>query len=137
MTDRNVPVTGGMVAPAASGGSGAGRVLVALVLAGIVAATVVFALRLLTDLAIPGWASVVVGMASIISFQCILISSIFAFIVLGNRHHHGFQPQRDHATWLLPVRRLRGPAPGPEDGLAAAYSATTAGTALPGVHPER
>ncbi len=45
MTDRNAPVTGGMAAPAVSGGSGAGRVLVALVLAAIVAATVVFTLR--------------------------------------------------------------------------------------------
>jgi hypothetical protein len=98
---------------------------------------VVFAVRLFTDLAIPGWASIVVGIASIIAFQCILLSSIFAFIVLGNRHHHGFQPQRDHATWLLPVRRLQGPAPGADAARAAAPAATPAGAAVAGVPPER
>ena len=46
MTDRNVPVTGGIAAPAASGTGGAGRPLLAVVLALIVAATVIYALRL-------------------------------------------------------------------------------------------
>ena len=46
MTDKNVPVTGGIAAPAASGTGGAGRPLLAVVLALIVAATVIYALRL-------------------------------------------------------------------------------------------
>ncbi len=47
-------------------------------------------LRIFTDLAIPGWASNVVGSMTIILIQCVIVSVLVSFIVLANRSQRGF-----------------------------------------------
>jgi hypothetical protein len=71
---------------------------------------VVVGIRVLTPLAIPGWASSVVGLAVIILLQAISLSSVFAFLVLGTRNASGFLPSRDHREYVLGVHRVH-PAP--------------------------
>jgi hypothetical protein len=71
---------------------------------------VVVGIRVLTPLAIPGWASSVVGLAVIILLQAISLSSVFAFLVLGTRNAGGFLPSRDHREYVLGVQRVH-PAP--------------------------
>ncbi|MEZ4393600.1 MAG: glycosyltransferase [Polyangiales bacterium] len=85
--------------------SGALMLLAAL---GIAAAT---AVRLLTDLAIPGWATSVAGILLVVILQAMLLSVAFAFIVLQSRNQHGFLPIRDHAHFIAGERSL-GESPG-------------------------
>jgi glycosyltransferase involved in cell wall biosynthesis len=66
--------------------------LVAATLAG--AGTVV-ALRLLTNLAIPGWATSTVGLLLVIFLQAIVLSVTFSFIILAGRNGATFLPARD------------------------------------------
>ena len=68
-------------------------ILVALMGSGLMA---VLAIRLFTPLAIPGWASTVVGLLSILLFQLLAFASLFAFLVLHARSHPTFIPLRDY-----------------------------------------
>jgi polyisoprenyl-phosphate glycosyltransferase len=66
--------------------------LVAATLAG--AGTVV-ALRLLTNLAIPGWATSTVGLLLVVFLQAIILAVTFSFIILAGRNGATFLPARD------------------------------------------
>lgn len=66
-------------------------------LAGIV--TVVL-IRSVTDLAIPGWASAVVGLLVAILLQAVLLSLVFVFVTLNSRNYSAVIPRRDYADYL-------------------------------------
>jgi len=55
----------------------------------------VVGLRLLTSLAIPGWATSTVGLLLVILLQAIVLSVVFSFIILAGRNGATFLPARD------------------------------------------
>lgn len=71
--------------------------LIALSLAGLVG---LVAVRLLADVAIPGWAPFTAGTLLFILFQAIMFSFIFSFIILGNRQGSTFLPLRDYRYFV-------------------------------------
>jgi glycosyltransferase involved in cell wall biosynthesis len=74
----------------------------ALALLVSLAATV--AVRLFTDLAIPGWATYAAGILTIILMQVLLFTLIVATTLLGDRTHQPVLPLRDYSYF---VGRLR------------------------------
>jgi hypothetical protein len=81
----------------------ASSVLIALTLAGL---TGVVAVRLLTDLAIPGWTTFMAGTLLMILFQAIMFSIIFSFIILGDRQGSTFLPLRDYRYFVGGVKTV-------------------------------
>jgi glycosyltransferase involved in cell wall biosynthesis len=61
---------------------------------------VVIAIRIFTELAIPGWATYAVGVLTIIMIQLITIASSFTFFMLSNRINLGFVPFRDYSLFV-------------------------------------
>lgn len=78
-------------------------VLIVLTLAGLAC---VVAVRLWTNLAIPGWATFTAGTLLIILFQAILFSFIFSFIILGDRQGSTFLPLRDYRYFVGGVKTV-------------------------------
>lgn len=81
----------------------ASAALIALTATGIVAVTLI---RLTTDLAIPGWASTLVSLLTVILFQGVMTSLMFAFITLNGRNISSILPKRDFKYFILGVRKL-------------------------------
>jgi uncharacterized membrane protein YhaH (DUF805 family) len=75
----------------------------AVAITGIVAA---IAIRLLTDAAIPGWASTVVGSMVIILVQSVIVSVLLLFVMLSNRSQRGFVAARHYQEYVLNVTNV-------------------------------
>ena len=60
----------------------------------------VVAVRFLTDLAIPGWATFAFGLLSLMLLQTFFIAMFFAGTVLHGRNAYTFLPSRDHAHFV-------------------------------------
>lgn len=73
-------------------------VLSLLAVVGIILTTYI---RLFTDLAVPGWASDVVGSMTIILVQCLVVSVFLLFVVLANRSQRGFVAARHYEDYVL------------------------------------
>lgn len=71
--------------------------LIALSLIGI---PIIMGIRFLSDLAIPGWATMSVGILLVILLQAVLFSLIFSFITLSNRQGLSFLPARDYSYFV-------------------------------------
>jgi hypothetical protein len=67
---------------------------------------IVVTIRLFTTLAIPGWASFVVGVLVAILLQTILLSLVFVFITLNSRSYLTVLPRRDFAEFVAGEERL-------------------------------
>ena len=74
--------------------------LIILSLTGI---SLVVIVRILTDLAIPGWATYVVALLLIILMQAVTLSLFFIFLVLNNRDNASFLPERDYKYFISEV----------------------------------
>jgi len=61
---------------------------------------IVALIRFFTDLAIPGWASDVVGSLIIILIQCLVISIFVLFIILANRSQRTFIPAKHYSDFV-------------------------------------
>jgi polyisoprenyl-phosphate glycosyltransferase len=85
----------------------------ALVLAGI--AAIVY-IRLMTDRAIPGWATSSVGLLLVLLSQVLLLSLVFCLFILGGRQSSSFLPCRDYAHFVRGVETLSGPPTPPRPG---------------------
>jgi len=70
---------------------------------GILAAVLI---RLLTDRAIPGWATYATGTLAIILMQFMTIAASFTFFMLSNRSSYGFIPARDYQLFVAEVRSV-------------------------------
>jgi len=79
---------------------------VALGLALLAGVSVIVAIRLGTDLAIPGWASYMVGLFSILFLQAVATSLLFVFMVLSGRDNYSFLPIRDCPYFVKGEERL-------------------------------
>ena len=79
--------------------------LVAIVLCfgGIVTVVII---RAMTDLAIPGWASAVVGLLVAILLQAVLLSLVFIFVTLNSRSYSAVIPRRDYADYVAGETRV-------------------------------
>jgi hypothetical protein len=71
-----------------------------LALAGIVA------VRVLTDLAIPGWATTAFGLVAILFLQSVVFAFLLLFVSLRTRGLQSVVPARDWRDYLLETRRL-------------------------------
>jgi glycosyltransferase involved in cell wall biosynthesis len=60
----------------------------------------VFILRLGTDLAIPGWASMLSALFMVILLQALMLSAAAAFMILGRRTTPGIIPARDALRYV-------------------------------------
>jgi hypothetical protein len=93
------------------------RLLVLAGLTTLVLATAflgVLGLRLCTDLAIPGWASTVAGLALVLLLQTFMLGFCFVFIILQSRGNTTFLPVRDHIHFidrLIPLSGSAGASP--------------------------
>ena len=56
--------------------------------------------RLFTDMAIPGWATTAAGILLVVILQALLMSVVFAFLILQARNQLAFLPIRDHAYFV-------------------------------------
>jgi len=61
---------------------------------------VVVGVRLLTHLAIPGWATTTMGLLLILASQSLIASFILVFSIMMNRSHLGFLPIRDYSYFV-------------------------------------
>jgi len=64
------------------------------------------AVKLWTDLAIPGWATGAVGVLTVILLQAVSISFLLVFFILGSRAQASFLPLRDCPYFIKAVRTL-------------------------------
>lgn len=77
-----------------------------LIFLSLVGVFIVIVVRLVTDLAIPGWATYVVALLSIILMQGVTLSLFFVFLILNNRNNVGFLPERDYRHFISAVREI-------------------------------
>jgi len=77
-----------------------------LALLSVVLIIIAIVVKSTTDLAIPGWATYVVGLSFIILLQSVTISFSFIFLILNGRNNYSFLPQRDYQYFILDVRRV-------------------------------
>jgi polyisoprenyl-phosphate glycosyltransferase len=72
-----------------------------LILLSLFGVLVVTAVRVFTDLGIPGWATYVIALLFIILMQAVTLSLFFIFLVLNNRNSVGFLPARDYRYFIF------------------------------------
>ena len=72
----------------------------------VVLIIIAIVVRSMTDLAIPGWATYVVGLSFIILLQSVTISFSFVFLILNGRNNYSFLPLRDYQYFILDVQRV-------------------------------
>ena len=66
----------------------------------------VAAIRLFTNLAIPGWATYATGTLVVVLIQCLTIAASFTFFMLSGRTNTGFIPLRDHALFIASASEI-------------------------------
>lgn len=64
---------------------------------------IVIGIRLTTDLAVPGWASYMVAILSVMGLNALVLMGMFVFLVLGGRNQAAFIPSRDYQYFILKV----------------------------------
>jgi hypothetical protein len=67
---------------------------------------IVLAVKLLTRLAIAGWATTTIGLLLVLASQALITSALLVFFVATNRSQLGFLPIRDYSYFLLRTIRL-------------------------------
>src|SRR5206468_314524 len=75
----------------------------AITIAGIV---VVTGIRLFTDLAIPGWASFMVGFMIVVLMQALMLSAGAVFLLLNNRSMPSIIPRKMGAEYIRDTSTL-------------------------------
>lgn len=77
--------------------------LILLAVAGLCS---VVGVRLLTDLAIPGWATYSAGILVVVLLQAVMFSLAFSFLILGARQGSTFLPLRDYSYFVGAVHAI-------------------------------
>jgi glycosyltransferase involved in cell wall biosynthesis len=78
----------------------------------VLAMGAVVSVRFLTNLAIPGWATYVFGLLSLMLMQIFFIALFFAGTVLHGRNAYTFLPSRDHPHFVDLLERIDVTRPG-------------------------
>ena len=76
----------------------------ALTAVSLAAMAAVLGVRLLTTLAIPGWATYSTGLLLIVLLQSVMFVVSLTFLMLGSRHHATVLPCRDYKYYVADVR---------------------------------
>jgi len=63
----------------------------------------ILCVRLFTLLAIPGWATTAVGIATLLFTNALLLAVSFVFFTLSNRSANCFVPARDYQTFIQDI----------------------------------
>lgn len=74
----------------------------------VMALAVVIAIRLLTDLAIPGWATYVTGLLLVMLTQMLLVTLVFVFVILAARNAAHVLPTHDYVRVIGGRQRIYG-----------------------------
>ena len=69
----------------------------------------IVAIRLLTTLAIPGWATSAAGLLAVVLLQLVLFSIVFCFMTLSNRQGTTMLPLRDYPYFVAAVEQITNP----------------------------
>jgi hypothetical protein len=72
----------------------------ALAAAAVAGLSTVVAVRLLTNLAIPGWATMVAGFLALILVQALMFMASLTFLGLSSRQQAPFVPARDYGLYV-------------------------------------
>jgi hypothetical protein len=67
---------------------------------------VVLAIKLFTQLAIPGWTTQVIGLLVVVLLQAVMLSFLLGFVVIGNRTTQNFLPLRDCPFFIHSLERI-------------------------------
>jgi polyisoprenyl-phosphate glycosyltransferase len=78
----------------------------ALAVASVILIVIAILIRSLTTLAIPGWATYVVGLAFIVFLQSVTIAFSFIFLILSGRNTYSFLPRRDYHHFVLGLQQV-------------------------------
>jgi len=70
----------------------------------VLAALTAVAVRLFTNLAIPGWATYVVALALVATLQFATLTAVFVFLILNSRSNVTFLPRRDYSYFIAGVK---------------------------------
>jgi hypothetical protein len=81
-------------------------VTTSLVLLTIIGIVGVVAVRLFTDLAIPGWATFTSGLLLVVMLQAIMFAISFSFTILSGRRGAGFIPARDYVYFVDDLKTM-------------------------------
>jgi len=74
----------------------------------VTALTIVIAIRLATDLAIPGWATYATGLLLVMLIQMLLVILVFVFVILAARNATNVLPTRDYVHIMGGRQRIYG-----------------------------
>src|SRR6266496_440754 len=74
----------------------------------VTALTIVIAIRLATDLAIPGWATYATGLLLVMLIQMLLVILVFVFVILAARNAANVLPTRDYVHIMGSRQRIYG-----------------------------
>lgn len=77
-----------------------------LVMMAVLGIASIVAVRLFTNLAIPGWATYSVGLMLVILLQAGLFGIVFVFIILSGRKALTFLPARDYTSYVEELRTV-------------------------------
>lgn len=77
-----------------------------LIVLAVTGLCVVVGVRLLTNLAVPGWATYCTGLLVIVLLQAVMFSLAFSFLILGTRQGSTFLPLRDYSYFVGPTTTL-------------------------------
>jgi hypothetical protein len=72
----------------------------AILAACVLGAATVTGVRLLSDLAVPGWATYVLALLAVIFLQTVAICFVTSFVVLNLKRQAPMIPERDHALYV-------------------------------------
>jgi polyisoprenyl-phosphate glycosyltransferase len=82
-------------------------VSIGMVLA-VVALAVVIGIRLVTNFAIPGWATYTAGLLFVMLIQMLLVILVFVFVILAARNAAHVLPAHDHVQFISDRQRIYG-----------------------------
>lgn len=102
-------ITHGLSAISVYGDIAGVRLLVSsffLITLSVIAILIVVAIRLTTNMAIPGWASYITIILFIGLLQAMMLSLVFIFVILNSRNNYSFLPQRDYHYFILDVQTI-------------------------------
>lgn len=72
----------------------------------LIVITVIVAIKYLTNLAIPGWASYLVATFIVIMLQSSTLTLFFIFMILHSRNYSNFIPERDYNYFILEINSI-------------------------------
>ncbi len=74
----------------------------------VTALAIVIATRLVTDLAIPGWATYAAGLLFVMLMQMLLVILVFVFVILAARNAAHVLPTHDYGQFIVDHQRIYG-----------------------------